>query len=74
MSEYNDERNDRKYAVVDMMVCDKPQVVTLKIPMHDYNDMAEGDLVNYISDYKVGWSLQEDTHTNVLGVTYTDAD
>lgn len=42
MSEYNDERNDRKYAVVDMVICNKPQLVTLKIPMHDYNDMAEG--------------------------------
>jgi len=74
MSEYNDERNDRKYAVVDMVICNKPQLVTLKIPMHDYNDMAEGDLANYISDYKVGWSCYEDTYANVLGVTYTDVD
>lgn len=74
MSEYNDERNDRKYAVVDLMVCKNPQVVTLKIPMNDYNDMSNDDLVSFIPDYRVGWSEQEDTYSDVLGVTYTDAD
>ena len=73
MSEYDDERNDRKYAVVDIEACMTPQIITLKIPMNDYNDMTESQLTECIPDYRVGWT-EVDSKFEVIGVTYTDAD
>lgn len=73
MSEYDDERNDRKYAVVDIEACMNPQIITLKIPMNDYNDMTESQLKECIPDYRVGWT-DVDSKFEVIGVTYTDAD